>query len=276
MRSHALAALLAGILCATSVARAEEQPSAAAPGLWWNLTARSGVHFSSGKYEESSSTDILYVPAILRAELDAFAVELTVPYIRIHGPAGIFAVVSGNNTASGSHTEEGLGDTFLSAAYTFSPPLDWLPFFELEGEVKFPTADEDRSLGTGQYDYIAQGTATWSINRFVPFFTVGYEFLGDTQVITAMDGTTSGFELHDVFRSGIGGSYQIVDGLYGGLQYDYRAPTSAGAGAAMDLVPFLSWQPMPYWTVDAYATAGLASGSPDAGGGLQLGYSWQP
>src|SRR5207247_246022 len=132
------------------------------------------------------------------------------------------------------------------------------------GLIKFPTASRGDGLGTGEFDYGLESEFFWSAGRFTPFAAVGYRFLG----------SPPDTHLDDVVVASAGAIYRIIDPVQAGLYPDYRQSPSASVGERLDLSPFGSWQIDQHWSVDLYASAGLATGSPDAGTGLQLVYSW--
>jgi hypothetical protein len=68
--------------------------------------------------------------------------------------------------------------------------------------------------------------------------------------------------------------YRVLDSLSGGLLLDYRQSPSPSTGQRLDLVPFVSWQFFPPWSLDTYVSAGLADGSPDGGVGVQFAYTF--
>lgn len=228
------------------------------------LESSLGYHYSSGDYGNSKKTQISYVPLILRGDIDAWSVELTLPYISIRGPRGIFGVVDGTTDDADNSVkrESGPGDILLSAAYTLWPWWESMPFLTATGRVKFPTASENDGLGTGAFDFYVSGQAVWTLGPFTPFVEVGYEALGDAPDIN----------LRDAGRVIGGLSYQAAEALYLGISLDYGSPTSSSAGQRIDLVPFVTWNITDSMTLATYASAGLASGSPDVGVGVQLGY----
>jgi hypothetical protein len=61
--------------------------------------------------------------------------------------------------------------------------------------------------------------------------------------------------------------------LNAGALLDYRQSPSSSVGERLEVVPFASWKVAPQWSVDVYTSAGLASGSPNVGVGLQIGYT---
>lgn len=229
-----------------------------------SFEAMVGYHYSTGDYGTESTTDIMYVPLTLETLLGNWTLRATIPYLRItsggglvQGPDGPIQAVSG--------TEDGLGDVILRGAYTVSPLVDspWMPWIDLATYLKVPTASRSRGLGTGKVDVGIESDLTWTVDRLTPFATVGYLFLGSSPELP----------LHDVFQGSIGAQYRVFDPMQLGLMLDYRQAPSSFSGKRLELVPFGSYRLRPHWKVALYATAGLADGSPDAGVGVQLGYT---
>jgi hypothetical protein len=162
---------------------------------------------------------------------------------------------------------DGIGDILTRGSYLFSPLRPWLPWIELVGLVKFPTASESKGLGTGEFDFGLESELTWSLGAFTPFALIGYRFLGSSAAVP----------LHDVFVGSAGAQYRVMPGTNIGLLLDYRAAASAASGERLEWVPFASFRAGGRWVIDLYASAGLADGSPDAGVGFQVGYFlWSP
>lgn len=255
-------AILAAILLTAAAAGAETAEEDDATYIL--LRASLGYHFSSGDYGDSKSTDIHYVPLIVRGDLEQWSMELTLPFIAIRGPQGIFGVVDPNSTSNDDDIEskEGQGDILLSLAYTLWPWWERMPFLTALGRVKFPSASESDGLGTGEFDFYFSGQAIWAAGDYTPFIELGYEALGDSSQVN----------LRDAARLSTGLSYALFDPLDIGMSFDYGSPTSSSAGQRIDLVPFINWTVAPAWSFAAYGSAGLASGSPDVGVGVQLSY----
>ncbi len=236
-------------------------PDCAATEL--QLKVSLGYHYSTGNYGTSSTTDIAYVPLIAKAEIGAWTIQGTLPYLRISGPPGFVAVGNTVIPTTGG-TADGLGDVLLRGAYTFAPLVRWMPFVDVAAIIKFPTASRSQGLGTGEFDYGAESEFFWSLDKFTPFANLGYRFLG----------SPPGTDLDNVVVGSVGGVYRIIEPVHAGLFLDYRQSPSASVGERLDLIPFGSWQIDRHWSVDLYASAGLAKGSPNAGTGLQLAYAW--
>lgn len=252
-------------LCAAGAALSVLLPSSgqAETQLYQRLKASLGYHFSSGKYGTTNRTDIGYIPLVARADVGRLSFELTIPYIRISGPA---TFVNGpvGPVQTGGGNEDGLGDITSRGSYTFLSRTDWMPFVELIGRVKYPTADRDRGLGTGRFDAGFETELVWVVRRWVPFLGGGYRFLGSSPDIP----------LDNVWSGWTGAMYHLMDPLWVGLQLDYRQAANASSDERLDLVPFVSWRLGEHWSIDPYLSAGLADGSPAIGVGLQLGYTF--
>jgi hypothetical protein len=250
----------------------EAQPTPAPRPLWWQLKASLGYHFSTGDYTGSQTTDIQYVPLVLTADVERWRIQGTIPWLYISGPPGIIDGPNGPiQTTNG--TSSGLGDLLLRGSYLLpverslaagQPLPAWLPYVELIGLVKFPTASRSQGLGTGEFDFGIDTDLTWNVGRVSPFLSAGYRILG----------SPPGTHLDDVFTGSIGALYRVWPSLSAGALLDYRQAPTASTGQRLDLVPYVSWVIAPPWTLDSYVSIGLANGSPDFGLGTQFGYTW--
>jgi len=231
------------------------------------MDATIGYYFSTGKYGGSERTDISFVPLTVGARYDAWSLRLTVPWIRVDGVSdltedGSPPIVDGSViTGEGS----GLGDVTLRGVYTIFPIRPWMPFVDLGARIKFPTADEDRGLGTGKFDYELQIEIARVFGRFTPFANVGYRFVGDPAT----------FDLHNTWLASAGGVWRLRERINTGLFLYYQQSSSISAQDQLDLMPYIDWAITPIWSASSYVTAGLQTGSPDFGIGLQLTYRAQ-
>lgn len=112
-------------------------------------------------------------------------------------------------------TESGLGDVTLAARYYLIDEQDWIPSLNLTGRVKFPTADEDKGLGTGEFDAGFGGEIAKSLTRdLVLYLDGGYTFLGDPQ----------GRDFRNQWNYDVGLGYYLSDDLRASVFYEeYRA-----------------------------------------------------
>lgn len=235
------------------------------PGLFKFTT---GFDYTSGDYGDVQETDIWYVPFIFQYEwAQRVIAKLTVPYIRITGPGGVVGggddvTVITTTQAAQRQTESGLGDVVGGLSYVIDPFAPAAPYFEVTGKVKFPTADEDDRLGTGEFDYTIQLDSYKSFGPITPAVTAGRKFKGSPE----------GFELNDVWFTSVGGIYKFNDAYSGGVFYDWQEPTSEQSNDVQELFGYLRWKLDNHWSFTGYGIVGFSDGSPDEGTGLQIAY----
>ena len=234
------------------------------------LRISSGFDYSEGDYGSTTDTAILYVPLTATYDVDSWRFRLTVPYIRIRGPGNVVGggtegpVVVGPGGGSVT-TESGLGDLIGAISYSLSPGSSYLPYVDLTGKVKIPTADKSKRLGTGEFDYTAQVDLFQPIGPVTPYATVGYRVRGDSSSFTLKDGF--------ILAAGLG--YRVSDKFTLGAIYDFRQASTSSSEDAQELAPYVTWRVTSDWSVNLYGVVGLSDGSPSSGGGLQLTYHVQ-
>jgi hypothetical protein len=239
--------------------------NAAADDSWSDLSVSAGVEYAAGDFGSAADTKILYAPFSVKWDTPKFALRVTVPYIRIDGPGvvvggseSLIAIGAGVGPAS---VESGLGDVVLAATYKLYPgPGSRLPFFEVVGKIKLPTADEAKGLGTGEADFTVQLNAFQSIGPLTPFASIGWRALGDP----------SGLELRNGVVATVGADFKLDPKFNIGATWDYRARATTLSEAASEISPYVVWSAGEGWAINAYGVFGFSDGSPDAGGGVRL------
>jgi hypothetical protein len=137
-------------------------------------------------------------------------------------------------------------------------PAEWF-YLDVIGKVKFPTADDDEGLGTGEFDYTLQLDFYKSFGRFSPMATVAYKIKGDPD----------GSSLDNVFYLSLGGDYRLNEAINFGASLDFQEAAVSSADDALEIFSYLGWKTTETTLLTIYGYAGLTDGSPDAGGGLQ-------
>lgn len=228
-------------------------------------TATTGFDYSTGKYGESSSTDIFYVPAIARYEADAWTFKATVPYIRITGPGNVVPDIGQVRlpTAPGvRQTQSGLGDVITSAGYDFYHDEASGLLLGLTGKVKWGTASRSKGLGTGENDYSLQLDAFRPFGNLTPFASVGYRVYG----------SPPGISLRNTWFGSAGASFKLDRDNSVGASFDLRQKISDQSDAAEELTGFVTHKFDPNWKVQGYALTGFTHASPDFGVGGLVSY----
>src|SRR5688572_5284211 len=153
MKKVAATTLLALSVCAGNAAGADGE-----------LSLGVGFNYSEGDYGTSQTTTIMSIPVTARYELDRWSLKLTVPWIRVSGPAAVIPGVGqvsntnpqgrgrgqgggGAAAATTTGTESGLGDIVASATYTAYYDKAAKLGVDVTGKIKFGTADSDKGLG---------------------------------------------------------------------------------------------------------------------------------
>ena len=160
-----------GLIVQQNLALADEKP------MW-----QTGLSFSylTGDYGRDEDTDIYYTAASIRRYLKKADITLTVPYLDIEGDDVTY--VGGQvEPLDGGDGGEGLGDILLKGRYYAIPQEGLVPFINLVGMVKFPTADEDKGLGTGKTDFTGKLEFARRLKKegWFALGEVGYTFVGE-------------------------------------------------------------------------------------------------
>lgn len=199
---------LLGIVVVIVLAGASPAPAEDAPH--WSLST--SVNYSTGDYGTGKDTTLLYVPVTLGVRpIDRLWLSLTVPYIYLSGEnvvltgGGVAARKRGSGKLArpetSSSSESGLGDVLFKASYVALEERDVIPELTPWVRIKLPTADEDRGLGTGEFDEtLGVDLSKRLLERLFGYVTVAYTFIGDPP----------GTEFRNSFGWSVGAAYEVV------------------------------------------------------------------
>jgi len=238
------------------------------------VTFTTGYDYSSGKFNLPRSTNISYVPYALKYEMDNLTFRASSGYISFAGPKNIITADSGAplvtdialsaNESLISSRKSGFGDVYLSAGYSFENPYmdDFL--IDLTGQIKLPTADETKGLGTGKVDYTVKLDAAYLFGNFMPFGTLGYRFVGQSDL----------FDLQNSFFASIGMAYYLTFDTSIGVSYDYRESATPGFNSPKEIFSYVDFQLDDNWGFNVYGVVGLNNVTTDYGLGTQIRYKF--
>ncbi len=246
-------------------------PSAATdlyPGQY-GFTVNGGAEYSSGKYGGSTSTDIFYLPLMLRYGTSQYAVSLTLPYISVTSSGGVIPGVGGASRGNGrmtnaatsssqATTQSGLGDIIATAGYNIYGQGKLT--LDLVGNVKFGTANENKSLGTGKNDYAAQIDMFYAYATSTLYTSVGYKVVG----------VPVGYTLNNITYGSVGMARLIGEKSRVGLSLNAAQSMSPGIEGRRELVFDVMHGFNEGGSVSAKLSKGLSSSSPDWMAGLYL------
>lgn len=176
------------------------------------------------------------------------------------GPCATTATTT--TTAATRRTDSGLGDAVAAIVYT--PINTKSTVVDITGKIKFPTANEKKTLGSGKTDYALQAEIEQAIGRGFINGGIGYKWLGDP----------AGVNLRNVIYGSVGGGYKPTAETTVGVTYDYARSARSGGTAPQEVSLYASQRLTKNIKLNASVFTGLSDGSPDWGAGVSLGYNF--
>jgi len=252
-----------------------------------------GCEYATGKFGSSTSTDFITVPfSVTVAPSQNFAMELVIPYVYQSNSSNVYGATmpfrsnpgrsqaktsdkrfisgpGGQNGGTGGSgfnpddSQSGIGDISLTGDYRFLEQRDW-PELRATLYLKIPTADEDKGLGTGEFD-IGPGLAASSwFDDWHLRLEGSYIFQGDSDLYATKDYLS--------YNGGVG--YQFTKIFYGALMlYGATSPAEDSPELLEGRIKF-SWRFAQKMTLEGYGAMGFSDGSPDAGAALSIYYNF--
>jgi len=264
-------ALLAALLCSFAPsARAISELDLLEPETL-NLSLGTGFEFETGDYGTDRTIDIWRVPLLIEwAPVERLALSLEIPYLH-QSNTGTTVLLGGmprrRNRLAGSggstttSSQSGLGDVTLDASLTLLQEGAQTP--RLLGLVyaKLPTADEDKGLGTGEFDFggglgLGKKFGLWSA-------------YGEAQYI--LPGTSSTFDPDRYWEWLAALSYRTGSALRPGISLSGGTSPFAGADDPLEVKARLGGLGGEHSSYSIYLSRGLSDASPDWGLGI-FGY----
>ena len=230
------------------------------------LRLGAGLDYTRGKYGSSTESTTVAIPVTVRYELDRWTYKLTLPYLKVTGPANFVPGIghvdnsgkSNRRNFAGTTTESGLGDSVASATYNAWYDASLKRGLDLTGRLKLPTGDAAKGLGTGSTDAGVQVDAYQTFDRLTVFADLGYTFFGHSDYV----------ELQNAGNYGVGASQKLNDLDSLGASLDGRNKVTPGGAKQRELTFFWNRRADRATRFQAYVLFGLANGSPDVGAGV--------
>lgn len=219
---------------------------------------QTGLSFSylTGDYGENENTDIYYGAVNVKRYLEKGDITLTVPYLNISDDGATF--VGGQVEAiDGTDSGSGLGDIILKGRYYAFEQDGPMPFIDLVGSIKLPTADEDKGLGTGKADF------TWMVEvarrledkDWIALGEIGYTFVGDP----------SGFDADNRWLYSVGLARELNPKITLSGYLDGRTAIFPGNDDPLSILLIGEYKFRPDLRFDTLLEFGLNDGAPDFG-----------
>jgi len=260
MRYHCIAISAALLLACISPAAAEDEPR-------WSLS--SSVNYSVGDYGTGKDTTFIYVPFTLGVKpIDRFTIGLTIPYIYQTGETvvitgGGVAVRKNKQSQLGTatqnqvtSTEQGLGDVLLKGQYVLLEETSVLPEIAPYLKIKFPTADSNRGLGTGEFDEtVGVDLSKTLFPRFVSYVTLAYTFIG----------SPAGSSFDNSFGWSVGAAYLVAQPFSVFAFLDGSTAISSGQANPLEVRVGADYRVAQALKIFGSVSRGLSDGSADWG-----------
>ncbi len=251
-----------------------------------------GFEFASGKYGTDIRTDSVYMPLTVAAYPTArLDLSLEIPFVyqsssavvagqisgmqsQSMGTRSVMAAVSGFGMSSGSMTsaspgsvensQSGLGDMKLKAGYVLYTEEKYVPAIRPNFYVKFPTADKNKFLGTGEFDEGFAVELTKWFGAWVADGEMGYAIQGKSTVLP----------VKNYLNYYVGGGYQFTERLRPMLFFKGSSPTVEGSSALLEVRLRVKYQITKHTGIDGYLAKGIEKASPDYGTGIAVFYEF--
>ncbi|HJV67160.1 MAG TPA: transporter [Geomonas sp.] len=271
---------LAAALALTFPALAHAESPLATVGL--------GFEFASGSYGTGNRTDSVYAPltvAFYPVERVGFSLEIPFLYqsssavntglftgagsATMHGMRQLSMMGSGMTTGttspsstagSGGSAESGLGDIIAKGGYVLVPEGEYKPKIRPYLQVKFPTGDQNKALGTGTFSESLFVEISKELGNWYTFAESGYTWQGSSSRIA--------LENYLSYQAGLG--YGISDSFLPMVMVKGSSAPVAGSSPLLEVRLKLKYQVTPHIGLEAYAAKGITTNSPDYGSGLAV------
>ena len=239
-------------------------PVFAEDGPQWSLST--SVNYSVGDYGTGKDTTLVYIPFTLGVSpLDRLWLSMTVPYLH---QTTQNVVLTGGGVAvrkkgmgkfaqpATSSSESGLGDVMLKVSYVLLEDKELIPEIAPYVKIKFPTADKDRGLGTGEFDEtVGVDVSKRLVDSLFGYVTVAYTFIG----------SPPGTDLRNSFGWSLGAAYTVIQPLSVFAFLDGATAIARGEDDPLELRVGAEFRVMKALKLTGAVTRGLSKGSADWG-----------
>ncbi len=146
--------------------------------------------------------------------------------------------------------EHGIGDLALGAKGQFLESCPMGARHAIVPSVKFPTADEDRELGSGKTDYDLTWIASRSIGEKAGLhLNLGYSWIGGPD--------------DDVLHYGMAVDYQLIETVQWVGEVFAERETASGSGTVVQYHTGFRWNPVAGLTLDIAGGSKISGDAPD-------------
>ena len=227
----------------------------------------SAITYETGDFGTGTTVNTVYVPFTLTRYFEMWNLAGTIPFIYQESGPGVTALggrpFQTSRRGGPSRSDSGLGDMLLKGTYYVlnenTQPLN----INAVGQIKFPTADDTKGLGTGEFDETLGLETSKSLDDYWQFFAdFYYTFIGDP----------AGMDLNNEFAFNLGAGYKVNPETTVSLAYQERTAIVDDRPNPRDLVLEVIHKMDEAISFNGNIDAGLSNGSPDFGITVGMGY----
>lgn len=228
------------------------------------LSLSTGFEYSSGDYGATSDTETWVVPLSIKYKTNDLTLKASTSWLHVTGPGGVTPEGEPIGGAGARTTEQGAGDLVLTGIWAALDSQQAVVNLDVGAKVKFGTADEQKSLGTGENDYAVFAEVSKPVQAWYPFLKLGYSWRGDP----------SGLDYHNVWFGSVGSDYRISKTLSAGLYYDWRERLTSTGSPISEATAYLNMRINDSNKLNLYAISGFSDASPDWGIGMMITHAF--
>jgi hypothetical protein len=226
--------------------------------------------YLSGTYGTDVRTDTLYVPFSIRRLFQDGDITLIIPYVRIKSNGSVTFVngvpvrIQTTGATNQRTTNDGLGDIILRGRYYIVNEREYVPSIAITAHVKFPTADDSKGLGTGDWDEgIGLELAKRFGERWIGFLDGGYSVIGNPKEVVGRPGSVPLENQWWNYDVGLG--YYVTKDLLASLFYEEWSSLVPGAVNQRDVLFSLMYRATQAVRFQLAFLKGISDGAPDYG-----------
>ena len=180
------------------------------------------------------------------------------------GMSGTPGSMSTATTARSNESHGGLGDITAKAGYVLVPEGDLVPRVRPYVFVKFPTADRDNALGTGEFDEGFAVEFSKLLGNWYFFAEAGYTFQGTSPLLP----------LKDYLSYSAGTGYIVGERFLPMFVLKGSGAPVEGADDLLEMRIKLKYLATSQTGIEGYVAKGVTRSTPDYGSGLAIFYDF--
>jgi hypothetical protein len=223
------------------------------PSFQWQ--AGPSVTYASGDFGTNNRADTVYVPVKISRYFSQASVDWTIPYVYKRNASDI-TFIDGRPFRTNQEkrsSANGLGDMLLKGNY-YALQEDSKPLtLTLSGQIEIPTADDNKGLGTGEFDETIGAQLSKTEKNWKVFADIYY----------TNTGSPSGEDLKNLLTFDVGCGYELDSQTWIHIYYERISALVTDDSDAKSIFIGGDYQLSPQVGIDCDLGFGLTEGSPE-------------